>query len=447
MKLWLKLGVLFLCLLSFSTSYAWRQLTITKNDSLAITAEKYRPSGVARMDMVIAIRNANPSLFAKASNFKPGATLLLPTTQDEVRQAIKGKAPLISTASRHDVTSSSKHKAATPTATKTPKKVVKTASKPSNSAVAATKAVAPRVKPVQAKRGATNSTTAAQSATLVKSLEDTVSNQTQMIQSYQAQINQLNAQLNLANAQVQSLQAQGGTSGLWTLANLWLALWVLTLAALAWQYRNYRNLKTPMSEIADTESDHSLLEPHYEAASVADDATDGDEEDEAAEDSIEQDNYAEEEDGDDQADEEDVVEENEEDDALDEDEYEPKEPQIHSGQEEKPKSLSANWEQVELDIPDIDMSDTNSDLLLDKHQDRALSEGEQQVDIIDVLAGDETNMEWHRALLEFYVKTNSQNGFKRHYQSMIQNGLIMEGDPLWEDVRKMYLNKWIYQTI
>ena len=49
------------------------------------------------------------------------------------------------------------------------------------------------------------------------------------------------------------------------------------------------------------------------------------------------------------------------------------------------------------------------------------------------------------ALLEFYIKTNNEGGFLRHMQTMGRTGLMSEGDNLWEKIRKMYLNGWIYK--
>jgi hypothetical protein len=104
------------------------------------------------------------------------------------------------------------------------------------------------------------------------------------------------------------------------------------------------------------------------------------------------------------------------------------------------------WHQVELDIPASDApTQTHMQLSpsLTLEEEKEL-DGEQQ-DIINALSNDHDNLEWHRALLEFYVKTNNQNGFNRHFQNMLKTRLMIEGDSLWEEVRKMYLNHWIYR--
>lgn len=397
MKRWVKLGILLFWLLSLSNTYAWRELTISKADTLATLAEKYRPDGVTRMDMVIAIRNANPHVFSKASSFKPGTRLLLPSSQAEVRQAIKGKYPALSTpkpvAPANNVT----------------KPVNNVSKAPSMSA----KTAAAKSKPAVVKKSVTPSAAtlaANQGAITIKSLQDTVSNQTQMIQNYQSQVNQLNAQLNIATQQVQSLQAKVAHQSIWTLENLWLVLWIVTLGLLLFQYF-FKSKR-----------------------SLADEEDYGDDEDETAEPASVQ-NYEHES----------TLAYNEA--AL------RQEPQLAMVTETnvKPKTLSENWEQAELDIPTVEEIETTlvreEEVIppFEKYEDKELA-GEQD-NLIHALAQDENNMEWHQALLEFYVKTNSQNGFKRHYQTMVKSGIMTEGDPLWEQVRKMYLNKWIYQAI
>jgi hypothetical protein len=401
MRPWSKFTILFLCLFMMSTSYAWRELTVAKGDSLVGIAEKYHVNGVSRMDMVIALRDANPHVFNKTSSFKAGARLVVPTSVTDVRSAIKGRYPALSKVASANGTSANAAKA--PLSVKVP----------ANKTAANDKSVpkpAPSVKKV-----ATSTATGAASvaATTIKSLQDTVSSQTAAIQNYQGQLNQLNGQLNIANQQVQSLQKQGGGNNIWSLGNLWLTLWLVTLAAFLWQYRKYKNLLAEQNDdIEDEEADLA-----QEDENELDAATHEDQE---------------------ELDEEGRMEPHLATEEIDEEAAAAVRP------------ISENWEQVELDIPAAETAaETELPELSDLdyyEQEEEPAPGSQQ-DIIEALAQHEDNMEWHQALLEFYVKTNSQNGFKRHYQTMIKNGLLIEGDALWEEVRKMYLNKWIYETI
>jgi len=50
----------------------------------------------------------------------------------------------------------------------------------------------------------------------------------------------------------------------------------------------------------------------------------------------------------------------------------------------------------------------------------------------------------HMALLAHYVELESQHAFDEHVKSMIDHGVMEEGDTLWDRVRKLYLNTWVY---
>ena len=438
MKSWLRWVVLALCFLSVSSTYAWKQLTITKSDTLAIVAEKYRPTGVSSMDMVIAVRNANPRVFSKASNFKPGIQLLLPTNAVEVRNAIKGKYPQVlpvsTSPSTPPKTSAVKGSTPVPKANTVKSSVPEPkANTPKSSPPPVAKIVTPPVpqpaKPVVKKLTAAQVAVAAvQTNMTIKSLQDTVSSQTQTIQDNQTQLNELTGQLNIANQQVQSLQAQVAHQGIWTLGNLWLVLWLFTLIMLVLQYRKNKQLLGDY----DDGHEHEYQSHHEDAVEEGNKAStlDNDRYDEPL---LAQEVHAHEE-----------V-------AFDE----RHEPQLDLGDQRQSRGQTENWEQVELDIPIVEHqailengesgeSQEHANAF-EMYDDQVLA-GEQN-DIIQALSQDVDNMEWHQALLEFYVKTNSQNGFKRHYQNMVKSGLMTEGDPMWEEVRKMYLNKWIYQAV
>lgn len=107
-----------------------------------------------------------------------------------------------------------------------------------------------------------------------------------------------------------------------------------------------------------------------------------------------------------------------------------------------------DWRQVELDIPASGSPLIQSSIRLEPTffslEEQQKLVGEQQ-NIIDALASDQDNIEWHTAMLEFYIKTNNEGGFIRHMQTMIRSGLLIEGEAVWEKVRKMYLNRWIYK--
>jgi hypothetical protein len=359
--------------------------------------------------------------------------LLVPMNAVEVRNAVKGKYPQLSAVSssasapKADAVktqvSASQADAKSPTlASKTSGSAPKSPAVPvvakSVTSVAPKAAQAP--KPVVKKITSTQVAAATlQTNMTIKSLQDTVSSQTQTIEDNQTQINQLTGQLNIANQQVQSLQAQVSHQSVWTLGNLWLVLWLLTLVMLLLQYRKNKQLVDDY----DDQNDHNHQEEYVEVSPSLDPSYD--------ETPVL------------------VQEAREHDEAKDNERYEP---QLDLGEVSKPRRKSENWEQVELDIPIVEHQPIldNGEALehangLEMYDDQALA-GEQN-DIIQALSQDVDNMEWHQALLEFYVKTNSQNGFKRHYQNMVKSGLMTEGDPLWEEVRKMYLNKWIYQAV
>jgi len=437
-----------LLLLITTHAFAWQEVTLTKTETLGSIAEKYRPKGVSRMDMVIAIRNANPHVFSSQDNFKPGVKLEVPTTVKEVRQAITGKLQVslpaetkktlthvVSAAHQeaHAVSArNSKEKAKAPV--KTTEKAIKKVTHPAASVKTKAKATSDKKstvtvpsskvhhakavnqasphKPMAGAHEASNK--AAENAAIaaklntnnarMQTLENTISSQKQMLNAYQEQLQQLTGQLNTSQQKIQSLEAQlnAQPQGWWSkriqeLANLWLLLWCLTLLLLLYQYWQKRTRLNTVSQERDTERAEPILAPTFEEPILN-------------------------------------TSSNAETAAIPAHEHEP-----------VVAPMPESWEQVELDIPINTHVNNEPGMDINPpefYTDKVLA-GEQQ-HLINAIASDLNNIDWHRALLEFYIKTNNQNGFKRHYQSMLTAALMQEGDPLWEEVRKLYLNKWIY---
>ncbi len=347
-------------LLSVS-AFSWQDVTVKPLDSLGAIADKYRPANVTKMDMVIAIRAANPAIKSQ-SGFHAGLHLRIPTTATEVRQAIMGKAENAKKEAASKKTSVPKtltelKKESTPTLVH--KKAPISTQAPASSTAATTAQVAA-------------------DALTIQNLQQALARQNDALQAAQAQIVAL------------SKTSDNNASG-WGGEGLFLVLWLATLVLL---FRARRRIKCLLqdeeeSPILPTERQEPRLhgaEPESQAPQVADDLSDA------------------------------------------------------------PAEAPA-WEQVELDIPENDMpAQTHIHLEPSLTPEEQVALVGQQQNIINALNDDQDNIEWHHALLEFYVKTDNQNGFNRHLQNMLRKGLIQEGDTLWEEIRKIYLNCWIYQN-
>jgi hypothetical protein len=395
-----KIALLVVGLASVVNVYAWKEITLNKTDSALSLAERYHLATVSRSDMITAIRDANPHVFNKNFVFKTSVNIVIPSSALEVHQALKGKYPL-------------------PSALAPTKKINNT-----NPASVNTLVNAQNVAKAKAVISAKKTSAANDSAMTIQSLQDTVSSQTQAIQSYQTQINQLNAQLNLAIQKIQDLQKPTPLllQRIENLGYLWLGLWLITLTLLLLQYYKYKNLAYDdgVDEHADDEHTEACIEVEAEAL------------EEVVHDPVFVPSLTAEFEADGP--------------SL---QIEAETTEVSSAHHENIEAVEdQNWEQAELDIPDAELPAAHGQInqgsieMAENHN----NEGQQE-NVIEALAKDEDSRAWHQALLEFYVKTNSQHGFKRHYQNMIKEGLMNEGDPLWEEVRKMYLNKWIYQTI
>lgn len=415
-------GLILLVSLSFSISaFAWVEVTATKGETIESLAEKYRPQGVAAMDMVIAIRHANPQVISKG--LKPGMALHIPTTTPQVRQAITGQrqsgAKDRSVAAEPSAQSEEKLEA-TPVAkpvkqTQVQEKKAKTKAKEKARAKSepkktATKPAAksepkserkskPTPKPV-AKPVKTYVPVVAKPVQVsnnqdtINNLQQTVNNQAQTIQNYQNQVADLTGQLKAAK---QSSSANSGGIGLFSFANIWFALWVITFFLFWMSRQKNRKLMTQKNESKVSSVDPTIDERQAAEPRIMPTQTDT------------------------------------------EDSNERLEPSLHNVDEQE-------WRQVELDIPATG-APAQTNIRLEpsfSFEEQQELVGEQQ-DIINAIANDHDNLEWHLALLEFYVKTNNEAGFLRHMQTMNRTGLMNDGDTLWEKVRKMYLSAWVYK--
>lgn len=243
---------------------------------------------------------------------------------------------------------------------------------------------------------ADNNEIAGYQATISK-LQQALNNQSQMLQSDQEQIAGLTKQLSAENPPGSNAKP----SGHWPFSSLWFVLWLITFIL----YLRARKKISSVSETAPPKQQPEI-EPTL---------------------------------------------------AHERKEQEPALPSINqiaqpsSSQRTKiaesrqhEENSEESWRQVELDIPAADAPPSHSRLdptfNFESQQELA---GEQQ-SIIREIANDHDNIDWHIALLEFYVKTGNQGGFTRHMQAMSRTGLMTDGDLLWERVRKMYLNGWIY---
>lgn len=350
--------------------FAWVNMTIKQGDTLSAVAAKYRPANVAAMDMIIAIRNANPAIVQRG--FQAGMQLKVPTTTTEVREAITGSGQKPTTSTKPQATVK---KSAPPVKTKP-------VEKPPASASIAT-------------ASANNAQIANYQAT-ISSLQQELNNQAQTLQNYQEQIANLTQQLNT--------QAQSGSmaksksylsfSGLWFI--LWLITFILFLRARKKNHLLFEAKVRPQPEIEPTlATEREEQEPIVPSISPALPKKPSPQQ------------------------------------------HNPVEPRLYESSEE-------SWHQVELDIPASDTSALPHHRPSFNPEEQQELSGEQQ-NIIREIANDHDNIDWHMALLEFYIKTDNQGGFTRHMQTMTRTGLMAEGDSLWEKIRKMYLNGWIYK--
>ncbi len=360
-------GILLVCVVP---AFAWREVTVSKSETLGSIAEKYRPHAVTEMDMVIAIRNSNPML--AHAGLKPGMKLHVPTTVGEVRQAITGK---------RQTAAQLKADKGVPSDMLPVSVKQKAVLKKEKQALKQQKSVQKKIKQKPESAVAKTAVTplAPKPATALAPTPTPVSAPTP------AAVTPVQSQPVINSA---ALSTTPETSA-WSWQNLWFVLFVLTLIL-------YLRARRRIKKLGQAE-------------------------------------------------------------PFSVDETAPKDPNfLHSTEEDTEPTLVADagepadadpeWHQVELDIPASDApTQTHMQLSpsLTLEEEKEL-DGEQQ-DIINALSNDHDNLEWHRALLEFYVKTNNQNGFNRHFQNMLKTRLMTEGDTLWEEVRKMYLNHWIYR--
>lgn len=352
----------FLCgalILMSVPSFAWKEVTVSPSETLGSIAQKYRPHTVTEMDMVIAIRNANPVL--AHSGFKSGMKLHIPTSAGEVRQAITGQ--------RHP-----------------PSKVESTAGVPKDMLASSQKhtSVSKKEKPPIKQKPVMKSTSHGAVKTPIPTPVAVAKAAAPVVTPAPAPAPVQQAQPVLSSP----AQASVPATSEWPWQRFWFVLFILTLIL-------YLRARRRLKKWERAEGLPASAPPSSDPNLLAGDAV--------------------------------------------------TEPNILGAVEESAE-VEPEWRQVELDIPESDApTQTHMQLSpsLTLEEEKEL-DGEQQ-DIINALSNDHDNIEWHMALLEFYIKTNNQNGFNRHFQNMLKTALMVEGDSLWEDVRKMYLNHWVYR--
>ena len=365
---------LALCLPGF----AWQEVVVKKTDSLTSLAAKYHPAGISTMDMVIAIRNANPEVVAHG--LKPAMHVRIPTTVTEVRQAITGKMQHSQTNTKDVVKKESTKKEGIPVKAKAnTKTTTTTTTSTKTNTVTVDKANAALLAQINADK------------TTIASLQQGVNNQIQTIQTYQTQITDLTSKLALANQSAASAAANVKAAESWSIGDLFLPIWLITLVLYLRVRRKYKaqtqKQESPLARPQSQQTVAAPCEPNFTGKVGA------------------------------------IVE------------------------PEMVQEGTTEWQQVELDIPESD-APVQTNIRLEPlltTEEKAELVGEQQ-NIINAISNDHDNIDWHMALLEFYTKTNNENGYQRHYQNMLRSGLMQEGDSLWETVRKIYLNHWVYRT-
>ena len=229
----------------------------------------------------------------------------------------------------------------------------------------------------------------------IANLQQALNNQNQTLQTYQAKIGDLTERLNGAGSQQVGAAVQ--SSGMLSFADLWFFLWLITFILLWRVHLKYRNLlgQKPRTNFSgSTESVTPQQAPGLQAK---------------------------------------------------------QEPQIDADSLKsttKPtleEFVETDSRQVELDIPAAGApAQTQMPFTPSFNQGDSQEWAGERQNIIDAIASDHDNIDWHMALLEFYVKTRNETAYQRHIETMLRTGLMSEGDTLWEKVRKMYLNTWIY---
>ena len=362
MQQFFKIALIGGAFLLMSQANAWTTITVQSGETIDGIAAKYKPSTVSSMDMVIAVRSANPGVEKKG--LQSGTKLKIPTNSAEVRQALTGQI----VASKSVAPPPLKPKAVVVKPTVAKPVVTKPVTvKPTVAKSVVTKPVA--IKPIVAKP-----------VPVVVDNSSQVANLQQALQLSQAEVTNLINQLNQLS---QTPPPPTRSLSLFSFGDVWFVLWVGTL--ILWMRSRLKSRRIP--PVAHVVSEP--IEPSIAVETLVDVTSHP-------------------------------------------------EPVPHDFNEEE-------WRQVELDIPASDApAQTHMPLSpsFSIEEEEALS-GEQK-NIVDAIAGDHDNLDWHMALLEFHIKTLNKAGFKRHMDTTARTGLMAEGDGLWERVRAMYLNAWIY---
>jgi len=231
--------------------------------------------------------------------------------------------------------------------------------------------------------------------TTIANLQQALNNQNQTLQTYQAKMGDLTERLNGESSGKVGPAVK--SSSVLSFADLWFFLWLITFILLWRVHLKYRNLlgQRPRTNFSrSTEAVTPKQEPGI---------------------------------------------------------YAKQEPQIEA---DTLKNMSeptledfveTDSRQVELDIPAAGApAQTQMPFTPSLSQEESHEWAGEQQNIIDAIASDHDNIEWHMALLEFYIKTRNEAAYQRHIETMLRTGLMSEGDALWEKVRKMYLNTWVY---
>lgn len=60
------------------------------------------------------------------------------------------------------------------------------------------------------------------------------------------------------------------------------------------------------------------------------------------------------------------------------------------------------------------------------------------------LREDKNSLVLRMKLLEIYTKKDDKAAFDQMAESMLKRGLVQENDPIWQRIRRMYVDRWIY---